>query len=268
MRPEIRIFRDRYPPPLSLHRRTRGRRTPPNGPRSTLRRKPKARSYSIPAWSASPSTAAIARAFEKKYGITAEFLDLRISEIRERMRAEQIAGRVIGDVLTTSYNVTTSIEMNEGYIQPLKPFPARRACAGSKIDNPIGHAGAGLHAEVRHPGQHAAGDAGRRAEKLGRSRRSEMDRQDSRRRSARARRRLQCLRRAARQARRGFPEKARRPEADLLARSARIRTPHRARRIPGLCAVPVQRLFDACADCRSRRSRRQKASPTCSSSPR
>jgi iron(III) transport system substrate-binding protein len=87
----------------------------------------------------SPSTAAIARAFEKKYGIAAEFLDLRISEIRERMRAEQIAGRVIGDVLTTSYNVTTSIENNEGYIQPLKPFPAKsRVREGSKIDNPTG----------------------------------------------------------------------------------------------------------------------------------
>jgi len=87
----------------------------------------------------SPSTAAIARAFEKKYGITAEFLDLRISEIRERMRAEQIAGRVIGDVLTTSFNVTTSIENNEGYIQPLKPFPAKsRVRVGSRIDNPSG----------------------------------------------------------------------------------------------------------------------------------
>jgi iron(III) transport system substrate-binding protein len=87
----------------------------------------------------SPSTAAIARAFEKKYGIQTEFLDLRISEIRERMRAEQVAGRVIGDVLTTSYNVTTSIEMNEGYIQPLKAFPAKsRVRAGSKIDNPSG----------------------------------------------------------------------------------------------------------------------------------
>ena len=87
----------------------------------------------------SPSTASIARAFEKTYGITAEFLDLRISEIRERMRAEQVAGRVIGDVLTTSYNVTTSIEMNEGHIQPLKAFPNKaRIRAGSKIDNPTG----------------------------------------------------------------------------------------------------------------------------------
>jgi iron(III) transport system substrate-binding protein len=87
----------------------------------------------------SPSTALVARAFEAKYGIKAEFLDLRISEIRERMRAEQIAGRVIGDVLTTSYNVTTSIEMNEGYLQPLHPFPNRnRVREGSKIDNPSG----------------------------------------------------------------------------------------------------------------------------------
>ena len=87
----------------------------------------------------SPSTATIARAFEKKYGITADFLDLRISEIRERMRAEQVAGRVIGDVLTTSYNVTTSIEMNEGFIQPLKAFPGKaRVRAGSKIVNPSG----------------------------------------------------------------------------------------------------------------------------------
>jgi iron(III) transport system substrate-binding protein len=87
----------------------------------------------------SPSTAAIARAFEKQYGITAEFLDLRISEIRERMRAEQVAGRVIGDVLTTSYNVTTSIEMNEGHIQPLKMFPNKaRVRAASRIDNPSG----------------------------------------------------------------------------------------------------------------------------------
>lgn len=87
----------------------------------------------------SPSTAAIAKAFEKTYGITAEFLDLRISEIRERMRAEQVAGRVIGDVLTTSYNVTTSIERNEGHIQPLKPFPNKaRVRAASRVDNPSG----------------------------------------------------------------------------------------------------------------------------------
>ena len=87
----------------------------------------------------SPSTAAVARAFEKSTGIATEFLDLRISEIRERMRAEQIAGHVIGDVLTTSYNVTTSIENNEGSIQPLRAFPNRtRVRADITIDNPAG----------------------------------------------------------------------------------------------------------------------------------
>jgi iron(III) transport system substrate-binding protein len=85
----------------------------------------------------SPSTALVARAFEKQYGITAEFLDLRISEIRERMRAEQVAGRVIGDVLTTSYNVTTSIEMNEGYVQPIKDIP-NKGKLRARIDNPTG----------------------------------------------------------------------------------------------------------------------------------
>src|SRR5215470_4525539 len=87
----------------------------------------------------SPSTAAIARAFEQATGISTAFVDLRISEIRERMRAEQVAGRVIGDVLTTSYNVTTSIENNEGNIQPLRAFPDKnRVRAGSRVDNPSG----------------------------------------------------------------------------------------------------------------------------------
>jgi iron(III) transport system substrate-binding protein len=85
----------------------------------------------------SPSTAAVAGAFEKATGIKTEYLDLRISEIRERMRAEQIAGRIIGDVLTTSFNVTTSIENNEGSLQPLRAFP-NRARSDVAIDNPAG----------------------------------------------------------------------------------------------------------------------------------
>ena len=85
----------------------------------------------------SPSTAAVAGAFEKATGIKTEYLDLRISEIRERMRAEQIAGRIIGDVLTTSYNVTTSIENNEGWLQPLRAFP-NRTRADVAIDNLAG----------------------------------------------------------------------------------------------------------------------------------
>jgi len=85
----------------------------------------------------SPSTAAVAGAFEKATGIKTEYLDLRISEIRERMRAEQIAGRIIGDVLTTSFNVTTSIENNEGSLQPLRAFP-NRTRSDVAIDNPAG----------------------------------------------------------------------------------------------------------------------------------
>ena len=50
-----------------------------------------------------------------------------------------LLGRVIGDVLTTSYNVTTSIENNEGFIQPLRAFPNRaRVRATIALDNPAG----------------------------------------------------------------------------------------------------------------------------------
>jgi iron(III) transport system substrate-binding protein len=87
----------------------------------------------------SPSTKTVAKEFEKKYGIKVESLDLRISEIRERIRAELTAGRHIADVLNTSYNVTTSMERKEGAVQKLPPFPDRaRIVPSAKLDNPSG----------------------------------------------------------------------------------------------------------------------------------
>src|ERR1700749_494822 len=40
----------------------------------------------------------IIRSFEQKYGITVDSLDLRASELSERIRAEQVAGRYLGDL--------------------------------------------------------------------------------------------------------------------------------------------------------------------------
>src|SRR5262245_58812387 len=40
----------------------------------------------------------VAKAFERSYGIRVETLDVRASELRERVRAEQAAGRFLGDV--------------------------------------------------------------------------------------------------------------------------------------------------------------------------
>src|SRR5689334_2146901 len=40
----------------------------------------------------------VIRSFEQKYGITVDSLDLRASELTERIRAEQVAGRYLGDL--------------------------------------------------------------------------------------------------------------------------------------------------------------------------
>ena len=69
-----------------------------------------------------PAHVAIGRAFEKKYGITVTYLEARASEIRERVRTEQAAGRFIGDV---SHNgaTTTGLQMLEGAFQPYGTVP-------------------------------------------------------------------------------------------------------------------------------------------------
>jgi iron(III) transport system substrate-binding protein len=46
-----------------------------------------------------PFHIAAIKSFEKKYGISVELLDVRASELRERVRTEQAAGRFIGDVI-------------------------------------------------------------------------------------------------------------------------------------------------------------------------
>ena len=64
-----------------------------------------------------PSHVAIGRAFEKKYGIPVTYLEARASEIRERVRTEQTAGRFIGD-MSHNGSTTTALQMAEGVFQP------------------------------------------------------------------------------------------------------------------------------------------------------
>lgn len=65
----------------------------------------------------------IAAAFQKRYGIPVEILEARASELRERIRTEQAAGRAIGDV---SHNgaTTTALQLKEGAFQPYGALPA------------------------------------------------------------------------------------------------------------------------------------------------
>jgi iron(III) transport system substrate-binding protein len=60
---------------------------------------------------------AVAKAFEKTYGIPVTFLEARASEIRERVRTEQSAGRFIGD-LSHNGSTTTALQLQDRTFQP------------------------------------------------------------------------------------------------------------------------------------------------------
>jgi iron(III) transport system substrate-binding protein len=61
-------------------------------------------------------------AFEKKYGIKVELLEARASEVRERVRVEQAAGRFLGD-LHHNGSTTTWLMTRDGNFQPHGEIP-------------------------------------------------------------------------------------------------------------------------------------------------
>ena len=129
-----------------------------------------------------------------------EVLEARASEIRERVRVEQSAGRYAADVMFTSEGQTKLYDREDKTVAPLPMTPAR---AGVKkefhLQVPMAAVMSipyGILINTTH------GEARRRAEDLGRCRRSEMEGQDSRRRYPRGRRRLSLVLRHLRRARR------------------------------------------------------------------
>jgi iron(III) transport system substrate-binding protein len=64
-----------------------------------------------------PFHVAVTKAFEKKYGIPVELLDVRASELRERVRTEQSTGRFLGDVIQNG-QATLIRQEQEGVLQP------------------------------------------------------------------------------------------------------------------------------------------------------
>jgi iron(III) transport system substrate-binding protein len=70
----------------------------------------------------SPSLKAVVKAFEQKYGISVELLEARASEVRERVRVEQSAGRFLGDVHHNG-STTTWLMTRDGNFQPHGPIP-------------------------------------------------------------------------------------------------------------------------------------------------
>jgi iron(III) transport system substrate-binding protein len=70
-----------------------------------------------------PSTKAIAKAFEAKYGIPVQVLEARASELRERIRTEQAAGRFLGDVMFNSENQALIMSAEDKSIVPHESVP-------------------------------------------------------------------------------------------------------------------------------------------------
>src|SRR5215475_5150116 len=70
----------------------------------------------------SPFHKTIFKAFEAKYGIAIELLEARASEVRERVRVEQSAGRFLGD-LHHNGSTTTWLMQRDGNFQPRGEVP-------------------------------------------------------------------------------------------------------------------------------------------------
>ena len=73
-------------------------------------------------------------AFEARYGIRTELLEARASELRERIRTEQAAGKVLGDV-SHNGSTTTALQLAEGTFVPYGTLPnARRPVSPFQAD--------------------------------------------------------------------------------------------------------------------------------------
>jgi ABC-type Fe3+ transport system substrate-binding protein len=70
-----------------------------------------------------PYFTAVIKSFEKQYGIPVESLDLRASELVERIRTEQSAERYLGDVEMVTNTMIEEQLKNGDFVQKLPPIP-------------------------------------------------------------------------------------------------------------------------------------------------
>jgi iron(III) transport system substrate-binding protein len=73
-----------------------------------------------------PYFIAVLKSFEAKYGIPVESLDLRASELAERIRTEQSAGRYLGDVEMITSTMIEEQRQNGDFIEKLPDIPNAR----------------------------------------------------------------------------------------------------------------------------------------------
>lgn len=76
-----------------------------------------------------PYFTAVLKSFQDKYGIPVESLDLRASELSERIRTEQAAGRYLGDVEMITTTMIEEQRQNGDFIEKLPKFQMPPICA-------------------------------------------------------------------------------------------------------------------------------------------
>ena len=88
-----------------------------------------------------PTTKKINEAFEKKYGIKVQTLELRATELRERIRSERVGNNATADVMHTSANQTRQISQGDGTVDKIGPLPnnnrMRKDIAENWVDRDI-----------------------------------------------------------------------------------------------------------------------------------
>ncbi len=70
-----------------------------------------------------PNFTAVIKSFEEKYGIKVESLDVRASELTERLRSEQAAGRYVADIQMHSANSIETGKSQGILVEPLGNIP-------------------------------------------------------------------------------------------------------------------------------------------------
>lgn len=70
-----------------------------------------------------PTTRKIVDGMSKKYGIRVNVLELRATELRERIRSERIGNNATADVMHTSANQTRQIWMEDKTVDNIGPLP-------------------------------------------------------------------------------------------------------------------------------------------------
>jgi iron(III) transport system substrate-binding protein len=105
-----------------------------------------------------PALPKVLAAFEAKYGVRTELLEARASELRERIRTEQAAGKVLGDV-SHNGSTTTALQLAEGTFvrygslpsagRPVAPFKAD----GTRVPIYVIQYGILVNTEMVKPGE-------------------------------------------------------------------------------------------------------------------